>query len=202
MMKMKRFINGPIETNTYLVWDEESLEAAIIDPAAENMEIASCAASLGLSVRYFILTHGHSDHTEGLPFFSSLYKDAKLVASRAERRLLMERHGASRGGISADIEVGDGDELKLGETVMRFVMTPGHTPGGMCVYFPAEQVLFSGDTLFFASVGRTDLWGGSDEELMASLKKIMELFPDCVKVYPGHMKDTTIGFERSYNPFV
>jgi glyoxylase-like metal-dependent hydrolase (beta-lactamase superfamily II) len=202
MMKMKTFINGPIETNTYLVWDEAALEAMIVDPGAENPLIADEIAKLGLDPVYIVLTHGHHDHTEGIPYFRGLYPGIKLVASRAERRLLMERHGSSQGGISADIEVRDGDEMKLGESLMRFVMTPGHTPGGMCVYFPEEQVLFSGDTLFFASVGRTDLWGGSDEELIASLKKLMELFPDCVKVYPGHMKETTIGFERRYNPFV
>lgn len=200
-MEFKRYVNGEIFTNSYLVWDEESRKAMIIDPAEENPKIAEQIAAEKLSLAYIVLTHGHPDHTGGIAYFKALYPDAKLIASRAERKLLYERKGASRGGIKADVELSDGDSLDLGSSHMEFIMTPGHTPGGMCVYFPAQDTLFSGDTLFFASIGRTDLWGGDDDQMASSLKRLMEL-PDCTSVWPGHDRETSIGFERNYNPFV
>ncbi len=202
MMRFKTFVNGRLDTNTYLVYDESTREAMIIDPGYANQELADAAGELKLNVGYIMLTHGHSDHTEGLAFMRRAFPEAKLAAAEAERKLLSEKSGiVSRGGIVPDIELKDGEELELGKSRMRFIMTPGHTKGGMCIYFEKEEVLFSGDTLFFASVGRTDLPGGSDEELAESLERLMRL-PDAVRVYPGHGRDTTIAYEKRYNPFV
>ena len=105
-----------------------------------------------------------------------------------------------KGGIKADIEVSDGDEMEVGAIKLKFISTPGHTPGGMCILM--DDVLFSGDTLFKGSVGRTDFPGGDMDELLSSIRDKLMKLPDDTRVLPGHMDETTIGIERRHNPFV
>ena len=105
-----------------------------------------------------------------------------------------------KGGITADIEVSDGDILKVGNIELKFISTPGHTPGGMCIL--TVNTLFSGDTLFKGSVGRSDFPGGDEEALLRSVREKLMALPDGTRVLPGHMEETTIGIERRYNPFV
>ncbi|MBR0517331.1 MAG: MBL fold metallo-hydrolase, partial [Firmicutes bacterium] len=127
--------------------------------------------------------------------------DIKVVASKKEEKLLYSRRDSyGKGGITADVWTHDGDVLKVGDMELKFISTPGHTPGGQCVL--VDRTLFSGDTLFHASVGRTDLWGGSFEDLMDSITKKLFLLPEDTTVLPGHMDATTIGWEMRYNPFV
>ena len=102
----------------------------------------------------------------------------------------------------ADILVSDGDELKVGDVTLKFIHTPGHTEGGMCIYVKEAKALFSGDTLFRQSIGRTDFPGGSYKEIMDSIRKKLFLLPDDTNVFPGHMGMTSIGFEKENNPFV
>lgn len=199
-MQIKKFVIGMIENNDYLVWDENTNAAALIDATDNKQEIVDEVIKLGLNLQYIILTHGHFDHTTGTKFYQNAFPKAKLVACKKEAKMLFERalsHGP--GGIVADIWIKDNDELELGDITLKFIETPGHSKGGMCIL--AEDVLFSGDTLFQCSVGRTDLPTGDGEELMQSLNKLFAL-PDDTRVLPGHGAETSIGFEKRYNPFV
>ena len=201
-MNIQRFIaNNGYATNMYLVWDEETKKAFIVDPGSESADMAGVIASEGLDPQYMILTHAHLDHTGGIDYFKSLYPEIRLLASRAERKTLFDRRmSGGKGGITADVEVSDGDTLDIGPMHLVFIDCPGHTPGGMSILL--GKVLFSGDTLFMSSVGRTDLPGGDWNALMRTLREKLFVLPDDTVVLPGHMQETTIGFEKRCNPFV
>lgn len=196
-----RYVVGPIRTNEYLVYCEDQSDAVIIDPGAPNSLLYDDIKRLGLIPKYIFLTHGHGDHTDGLNEAKENYPDIKLVASKKEHNFLFNRkYSNGQGGIIADIEVHDGDDLSIGTMSFNFIETPGHTPGSMCILI--DDVLFSGDTLFFGSIGRTDLPGGNETLIIKSIKEKLMCLNDNITVLPGHMKETSIGFERSYNPFV
>ena len=202
-MKIYQFVLGPIMTNTYVAADENSKKCFIVDPAWPSNELAAKIKTEGLTPEYIILTHGHGDHTDGIPFVKDAFPEIKLVASKKEKDFLYNRNmSQGKGGIVADIWVNDGDELEVGELKLKFISTPGHTPGGMCIYIKSESVVFSGDTLFHTSVGRTDFPGGSYETLISSLKEKLLVLPEDTHVLPGHDAPTTIGYEKRYNPFV
>ena len=195
-----KYVAGSYRTNVYLVYDETK-EAFIVDPGYEFKEIYDQIEKLDLNPKYIILTHGHGDHTGGIDLLKKTYPDIKLIASVKERKFLFNRDlSMGKGGIRADIEVKDGDELTVGDMKLKFISTPGHTPGGMCILL--DNLLFSGDTLFRMSIGRTDLPGGNDEEIIKSITEKLLCLPDETVVLPGHMQETTIGIERRYNPFV
>lgn len=195
-----KYVAGSYRTNVYLVYDETK-EAFIVDPGYEFKEIYDQIEKLDLNPKYIILTHGHGDHTGGIDLLKKTYPDIKLIASVKERKFLFNRDlSMGKGGIKADIEVKDGDELTVGDMKLKFISTPGHTPGGMCILL--DNLLFSGDTLFRMSIGRTDLPGGNDEEIIKSITEKLLCLPDETVVLPGHMQETTIGIERRYNPFV
>jgi len=200
-MQIKRYVVGMIENNDYVVYDENTKDAFIVDLTENNQRIVDDINKMGLNVKYLILTHGHFDHTMGTKFFQMAFPDAKLIACKKEAKMLFERalsHGP--GGIVADIWVKDGDELDFSETKLRFIETPGHSSGSMCILM--NDVLFSGDTLFQCSVGRTDLPTGNGEEIMVSIKNKLFNLSDDTRVLPGHSAETSIGFEKRYNPFV
>ena len=200
-VQISKYIVGPIKTNEYLVYDTENLIGIVIDPGAESESIHNDIKRLGLDIKYIILTHGHGDHTGGIDQMKSMYPDIKLIANKKERNFLFDRDKSmGKGGYVADIYVSDNDTLSIGNISLKFIDTPGHTPGGMCILM--DKVLFSGDSLFFGSIGRTDLPGGNEEQLIESIKNKILVLDDDVKVFPGHMQETSIGFERSFNPFV
>ncbi len=200
-MQIKRFVLGEIYTNTYLVEDEVNKKCFIVDPASPSEKLKAEIAKDGVTPEYIILTHGHGDHTGGIADLKGAFPDIKLIASRLERKFLYDRHiSYGKGGIVADIEVADGEEMNVGDIKLRFISTPGHTPGGMCVY--TDGVLFSGDTLFHCSVGRTDFPGGDFGALISSIKEKLFVLPDDTRVLPGHDAETLIGYEKRYNPFV
>ncbi len=201
-MNIQRFIaNNGFGTNMYLVWDEDSKKAFIVDPGAESVQMENAISENKLQPEYIILTHAHGDHTGGIDPLKEKYPGIKLVANRAERKMLAERSRISGGeGHTADIEVTDGDTLDVGPMHLCFIDCPGHTPGGMSILL--GKVLFSGDTLFMSSVGRTDLPGGDWETLMHTIREKLFVLPDDTVVLPGHMQETTIGFEKRCNPFV
>ena len=202
-MQIFQFVLGPIMTNTYLVEDEESKKCFIVDPAWPSKDLNSKITLDGMTPEYIILTHGHGDHTDGIDALQTAFPDIKLVASKKEHDFLYDRHKSQgKGGIVADIEVADGDEMEVGGLKLKFISTPGHTPGGMCIYIKSESLLFSGDTLFHTSVGRTDFPGGDFTKLMDSIKNKLFVLPDDTHVLPGHDAPTTIGYEKRYNPFV
>ncbi len=200
-MQIKRFVLGNIMTNTYLVEDEVNKKCFIVDPAEPSQKLKAEIEKDGVVPEYIILTHGHGDHTGGIADLRASYPGIRLIASRLERKFLYDRSiSFGSGGITADIEVADGEELQVGGIRLKFISTPGHTPGGMCIY--TDGVLFSGDTLFHCSVGRTDFPGGDFGALMSSIKDKLFVLPDDTKVLPGHDAETLIGYEKRYNPFV
>lgn len=202
-MKIARYICGPIMNNCYVLNLDDSKEAVIIDPGAPNKELEKYLITNQLDIHYIILTHGHGDHTGGINRIKELYPNAKLVASKKEAKLLFDRSMSfGQGGIVADVNINDGDSFDYCDIHFDFISTPGHTPGGMCIYVKSENVLFSGDTLFRMSVGRTDFPGGSYNELINSITEKLLTLPDDTRVLCGHEDETTIGIERTYNPFV
>jgi len=196
-----RYVAGSYRTNVYLVYDDETKDAFIVDPGYEFQKIYDDIERLQLDPKYIILTHGHGDHTGGIDLLKKTFPKIKLCASVKERKFLYDRDKSmGKGGITADIELKDGDEMSVGPIKLKFISTPGHTPGGMCILM--GDVLFSGDTLFRMSVGRTDMPGGDQELLFDSITEKLFILPDSTTVLPGHDEATTIGIEKRYNPFV
>lgn len=215
-MIIKSALAGMLDSNCYII--EDGGEAAVIDPGADHGEIMRALGEHGLTLKYIIYTHGHIDHVCEGDMLRSL-TGARVVAHEDEAPLLEDPllNGSAlfwtaRKMGSADITVKDGDVLKLGNTELEIIHTPGHTPGGICVLIRSAgdggrtgkhstNCVFTGDTLFRLSIGRTDLGAGDSRVLMASLDRLMELDDDVV-VYPGHGPATTIGFERENNPWL
>ncbi len=205
-MERELVIVGALETNCYLAYCAETRECAIIDPGAEPEKIIAAVAALEIRPVLILNTHGHVDHIAanadmkrkfGAPLAIHAADKARLAASAPlEIALLL---GAKPSPVP-DRVLEEGDELVVGRSVLKVIHLPGHTPGS--VGFLTDGVLFSGDTLFFGGVGRTDLEGGSWKDLEASIRvKIMTL-PDPTVVLPGHGPWTTVGQERETNPFL
>jgi len=206
-MKIVNIPTGMLQANTYLVCDETSRLGFIVDLGGYSRELKNIIEKNDIQIQYIVLTHGHGDHIGGVQEHLRDFPDAKVVCSRAEEKMLLdpelnEAHhfGPEKVSFKPDILVDDGDTLTVGNMTMKFIMTPGHTEGGMCIL--VDDVLFSGDTLFCRSIGRTDLAGGDFKTLMESIKNKLFLLPDETQVLPGHMGTTTIGFEKEHNPFV
>lgn len=204
-MKIINIPSGPLMVNSYLAWSADSGEGFIVDPGGFNPRIEETIKNEKIELKYIILTHGHGDHIGGVNIIKEKY-GAKIVAAEAELPMLKDPYAnmsADFGtpvSILPDIAVKDGDTLDVGNMHLEFIMTPGHSPGGMCIRI--GKILFSGDTLFQASVGRTDFAGGDMELLIKSIKEKLFVLPDDTRVFPGHMGATSIGFEKENNPFV
>lgn len=207
-MRITNLPSGALQANTYLAVDEKTNEGFIVDPGGYNKVLTKEVRDNDVNIRYIILTHGHSDHICGVNEHKAEFPDAKIVAYKDEEAMLENPNLNQSPGFGvpystkADILVSDGDELKVGDVTLKFIHTPGHTEGGMCIYVKEAKALFSGDTLFRQSIGRTDFPGGSYKEIMDSIRKKLFLLPDDTNVFPGHMGTTSIGFEKENNPFV
>ncbi len=197
---------GPFQCNAFIVGDGETDEVMVIDPGDEVSRILKALERQELKLRYIFLTHGHIDHVGG----AKELKDATGAEVLLHKEDLFLYNNlplqASLFGISSpgttdiDILLEDGMEIGPGMLKGMVIHTPGHTPGSVSFYIP--DVLFTGDTLFRDGVGRTDLWGGSYEMLIDSIRGILFNLDDAIEVYPGHGPSTTVGREKRENPFI
>lgn len=198
-MQVKVLQVGPIGTNCYILEDEAAKLAAVIDPGDEAEKILSVLKEDGVETRYILLTHGHYDHTTGVPDLHRALPEAQVYIHKADAQGAGSRLFPLAGEI-ADLHFYDeGDTLPLGGLTIHVLHTPGHSKGG--VTLQVGDVLFCGDTLFAGSCGRTDLNGGSYEEIMQSLKRLGRL-PGDYHVCPGHDVTSTLERERKTNPFL
>lgn len=193
-MKLTALTAGSIGTNCYMVYQEDTRAAVVIDPGDEAVLVAARIDALGLNVKAVLLTHGHFDHSG----------EAAKIAKKTGAAVWM--HPADRKlpswllhGLPKTRDLSDGEELDFDGLRLRVIHTPGHTPGSVC--FRCGDMLFAGDTLFAGSCGRTDLPGGSWQDMAASLRRLAKLDGDCA-VYPGHGEATTLAVERKTNQYM
>lgn len=203
-MILKTFIEGPIDANNYLLIDEDSKEALMIDCSAARKEVITAIKNKQVNLKYILLTHGHFDHILGIDKFKEIFGVDTYVSKddipqiEAAGQMMQMFSGMKPEKIkSINHYVKDGDEFFIGKTKIKAIATPGHTEGGMS-YLVGDK-LFSGDTLFQGSVGRSDLPGGDFEKLSRSVKEVLFSLPDNIEVFTGHGASTTIGFEKKYN---
>lgn len=194
---------GSMDNNCSLIIDEKTNQSALVDCNEFSQKMIDMIGDTDL--KYILLTHGHFDHIIGARDTKAKY-GAKVVISSEDEPMLSSSKlslaafcNAPQNDVEADIVVADGDEITLGDTVIKVMSTPGHTLGSVC--YIAENCIFSGDTLFYCSCGRTDFPSGSPEQMMSSLQKLKALDGD-YKVYTGHNNLTTLDFERKNNPYM
>jgi glyoxylase-like metal-dependent hydrolase (beta-lactamase superfamily II) len=206
-LQIDQTVVGIVQTNCYFAINEETKETLIIDPGASASKLSEKIHGEDLKPVAILLTHGHFDHAGAARELADEF-GISIYAHEAERELLGDPQKNSswminkRQIFSADLFFKDGQEIDLAGFHIRVLYTPGHTIGGCCYYFPYEDVVFSGDTLFCTSVGRTDLSTGSMSQLIHSLREQLMVLPDATTVYPGHGEITTIETERMYNPYL
>ncbi|MGI6119184.1 MAG: MBL fold metallo-hydrolase [Desulfosporosinus sp.] len=200
-------VMGPMGANCYLYACMETKKAAVIDPGGDAKKIYRWILEKGLTVEYILLTHGHVDHIAGVPELKALLGNVKVGIHAGDAKMLtdMRRNlsfylGADVVMEDADFRLKDGQEISIGNKKLKVLTTPGHSPGSVC--FLCDEGLFSGDTLFAGSIGRTDFPGGSFNQLMKGVREKLMVLPDETRVFPGHMEETTIGMEKRYNPFL
>lgn len=195
---------GPMQTNSYIVFDEKTRKAAVIDPGFEGEAIALILKRANLSLEKILLTHGHFDHIGAIAALQDAFPGVEICIHGEDAPMLEDpgKNLSFIGGVSvtaptADHLLKDGEEIEIGDITLRTIHTPGHS-GGSVSYW-SDGLLFGGDTLFYESIGRYDF--GSFEEIQNSLQKLLTL-PDDTKVLPGHGPETTIGHERKFNPYL
>ncbi len=210
-MELKVFVFNPIRENTYLLWDN-SCECVIVDAGCYNdrefEKLDSFIKENNLKPVKLLNTHCHFDHLLGVERCRTQYgidweiseNDAFLVETSV---LQASMFGFKVSEISpAEAYLKDGDEICFGESKLKVISVPGHSPGGICFYNEESKILLTGDSLFYRSIGRTDLPGGNYQELISGLKNKILILPDDVDVFPGHESSTTIGDEKALNPFL
>jgi glyoxylase-like metal-dependent hydrolase (beta-lactamase superfamily II) len=212
MVKVKKFVFNPFQENTFIVWDDLTRECAIIDPGCsdelEQNELAEFISSNILITKYLINTHCHLDHIWGCKFVKEKYQPLYLIPQDDLILLKNASMQAETFGIQfneppvPDDFISEKIKLTLGKSLINFLFTPGHTPGEFCLYFPEEKFCIVGDVIFKDSIGRTDLWGGDYRTLLDSIFSKLLTLGDDVMIYPGHGEKSTIGRERSNNPFL
>ena len=204
MIEIKTFVLGDICTNTYLVKDIETGKLAVVDPACESKMLIDAINEWG-ELEYILLTHGHFDHIGGVASLVEKF-NPKVVIGNDELNLLNTPslngsawHNLHIDIIDVDLVLEDNEVFTLGNTEIKYITTPGHTSGSGC--YIVDDVIFSGDTLFCQSIGRTDFPTSNGKDMMLSLMKLNDLKGDYT-VYPGHDVSTTLENERKYNPYM
>lgn len=208
MIEIKSIPVGILQTNCYIITDKTSGEIAIIDPGASSEKLDSIIDRNRNKIKYILLTHGHYDHIGYVNQLKSK-TNAKLVIGKEEEVFLTDNSlnlsnsfsfmKMSIQGIKADITLSDEDTFMLGETVIKFLHTPGHTVGGGC--YLIDDNIFTGDTLMKLSMGRTDLPTSNDKAMIYSLKKLSQLEGD-FNIFPGHGEISSLSYEKKYNPYI
>lgn len=205
MITVKRYDENMLQENTYILTDSETNQGMIIDPGCYTPAMKKELQSMN-ELKYIILTHAHGDHMGALNAIRRDYPDTVLIAGVKEKKLLLDAENNGSMEFSpepvsteADRYVSEGESVNLGSVTFTFMETPGHTEGGICIC--GDGKIFTGDTLFFRSIGRTDLYSGNMDQMRKSLQKLMRL-PDEIQVLPGHGPGTSIGAEKKGNPFV
>lgn len=211
MLKIQKFTFNPFAENSYIIWDEETKEAAIIDPGcydeSEKKEIDDHINSNQLKPKFLFNTHCHLDHIFGSCHIKLIYS-VEYYAPEEDLELLKNAsHQAAMFGLEIkeicipDKYIKHGMKLKIGNSILEFLFTPGHTPGGYCIYSKENNICITGDVLFDGSIGRTDLPGGNYSQLFNSIREKLFTLPDETVIYPGHGELSTIGKEKKSNPF-
>lgn len=202
-MIIKTFIEPPIDNNNYLLIDEQTKDAALVDCSAADSSILEELDAEEAKLKYILLTHGHFDHIAGI----RPSPDVKIFMHKADLGWLnkvnnfMPMFGMPEMSIpQIDVFIEDGDIIKLGETEIKVIHTPGHTQGGVCYY--TDGSLFSGDTIFRECVGRCDLEGGDFDQIVESIKNKIFTLPPKTIIYPGHGSRTTVEWEKEHNRFL
>jgi hydroxyacylglutathione hydrolase len=206
MLEILTLILGPVRTNCYLIADRESGAAAVIDPAWDGRQILAAAQGRGWRIAHLWYTHAHFDHIGGAAAIADALNPPPLVSMHPADHALWQTGG---GGTAFGYKIDPGPEpsidldtlptLHLGGVTFDVRFTPGHTPGGVVFYCREAGVLFSGDTIFQGSVGRTDLPGGDQQALLASIREQVFSLPDGTRILPGHGPETTVGEEKEAN---
>ncbi len=212
-MDVSRFELNPFGENTYILWHKTTKKAIVVDPGMmrddERDLIVDFLDRHELTLQAVILTHIHIDHVTGAKWLADKY-GVKILANKGDELLASSLPlQAQLFGLKIDVPsfnidqaLKDGDELMLGDEKIEVIATPGHSPGGICLYMPDSATVISGDTLFEGSIGRTDLPGGNFDRLISSIKTKLLTLPDDTVVAPGHGYTTTIGAEKQNNPFL
>lgn len=206
-LRVEQYVVGPVMTNCYFAINEDTNEMFVVDPGDEAGSLIDRIKSKNLTPVAVLLTHGHFDHASGAKEVAKAF-GIKVYAQEQEKETLenptinLSGMTGEKEAYGADCYVSDEEILDLAGFEIKVLHTPGHTKGGCCYYMEKEQALFSGDTLFNQSVGRTDFPGGSATVLLRSIEEKLMPMPGQTKVYPGHNDTTTIGWEKQYNPFL
>jgi len=200
---------GPVVTNCYLIMDEESKELVAIDPGWDGAVILEEIANMGGEIKEIWLTHGHFDHLGGVAeMVKGKELEVKVCMHPEDRELYENQGGAAFFGLSIEpgpepkVWLSDGQILSVGKHEFKVLHTPGHTPGHVVFHCSKEKLLFSGDLIFQSSIGRTDLPGGSYEQIIDSIKTKVLILPDETAILSGHGPSTTVVQEKAFNPFI
>ena len=204
MLTVKTFVEGPIDANNYLVIEQNSQEAVLIDCSSDRKEFIQAIKDLGCKLKYILLTHGHFDHVMGVETFKKEFGVDVYMAKEDLTQIdfvpqMLKMFTGAMSNLKPEIAnfVKDGDEFQIGDTVIKAISTAGHTKGSMCYY--TEDKLFSGDTLFKGSCGRCDMFEGDLASIVKNIKEKLFTLPNETVVYTGHGEGTTINYEKQYN---
>nr|MBC7246014.1 MBL fold metallo-hydrolase [Chloroflexota bacterium] len=207
-MIVELLVVGPLQTNCYIVADENTKEGIVIDPGGDGAHILRTVQQMKLNIKLVVNTHGHFDHImankeviEGTDASLAIHpKDADMLTNPLRSFAVFV--GKVHPSPPATLLLEEGATVEFGSVRLHVLHTPGHSPGSISLWSPEEKVIFSGDALFNLGIGRTDFPGGSMRVLLQSIRDKLFTLPDDTVVYPGHGPKTTIGFERKYNPFL
>lgn len=207
-MIFETIVVGELGVNCYVLADSETKEGVVIDPGAEAEKILAVVKAKGIKVLHILNTHGHFDHIGGNRRVSEATGGRLMISREDEPFLSRAARSATMYGLTAEdspppaAHFADGDSIRFGSHELKVIHIPGHSPGGSCFYLANDGILISGDSLFAESIGRTDLPGGSQEQLVGAIRSKLLTLPAETRVFPGHGPATTIGHEKKYNPYL